>query len=190
MPEETSRPKLEVVSPTDLSEPIPIPGEFSLQKFKSTQAHRGRRNAADGAATYRIAQAKDFVRLHPNEDEYWSPELCFVTVPIKGQKRDTLHLIDEDLASNTCRALEFSASGLALATKPHDVFFLCHVPTRNLDNIVERDRPPGLRAGKDAVDAGVTSRRDEGVDGYKIDSAARPRCVPATEVADAVARTS
>ena len=24
--------------------------------------------------------------------------LCFVSVPIKGQKRDTLHLIEEDLA--------------------------------------------------------------------------------------------
>ena len=45
-----------------------------------------------------IAQAKDFVRLHPDEENYWSSELCFVNVPIKGQKRDTLHLIDEDLA--------------------------------------------------------------------------------------------
>ena len=38
------------------------------------------------------------MRLHPDEDAYWSPELCFVNVPIKGQKRDTLHLIDEELA--------------------------------------------------------------------------------------------
>ena len=45
-----------------------------------------------------ISQAKDFVRLHPNEEEYWSEELCFAIVPTKGT-RDTLHLIDEDLAT-------------------------------------------------------------------------------------------
>ena len=40
-----------------------------------------------------ISQAKDFVRLHSKEEKYWSPELCFVSVPIKGQKHDTVHLI-------------------------------------------------------------------------------------------------
>ena len=86
MPEETSRPKLEVIPPTDLSEPIPIPGEFSLQKFNSTQdaSLAGVENLLMGAAFF---QAKDFVRLHPDRhDEYWSPELCFVNVPMQGEK--------------------------------------------------------------------------------------------------------
>ena len=83
MPEETSRPKLEVVSPTDLSEPIPIPGEFSLEKFKSTQAASlaGVETLLTALPQCSIAQAKDFVRLHPDEDAYWSPELCFVSRP-------------------------------------------------------------------------------------------------------------
>ena len=137
MPEETSRPKLEVVSPTDLSEPIPKPGKFSLDKFKSTQAasSAGVETLLTALPQCSIAQAKDFVRLHPDEDEYWSPELCFVNVPIKGQKRDTLHLIDEDLAKQYLPSARIQRFRLALATKPYDVFFLCHVPSRDLDNI-------------------------------------------------------
>ena len=137
MPEETSRPKLEVVSPTDLSEPIPIPGEFSLQKFKSTQdaSLAGVETLLTALPQCSISQAKDFVRLHPDEDEYWSPELCFVNVPIKGQKHDTLHLIDEVLAHQYLPSARIQRFRLALATKPNDVFFLCQVPSRGLDNI-------------------------------------------------------
>ena len=99
MPEETSRPKLEVISPTDLSEPIPIPGEFSLQKFSSPKTLRWQvlkpcwrrcRTIDLGRERFRSAASR--------RREYWTAELCFVNVPIKGQKHDTLHLIDEDLA--------------------------------------------------------------------------------------------
>jgi hypothetical protein len=51
-----------------------------------------------GLPLARFGEVKDFVQLHPDEEAYWSPEMCFVNVPIKGQKRDTLHLIDEDIA--------------------------------------------------------------------------------------------
>src|SRR5689334_119592 len=79
---------------------IAKPSAFSLDKFKSS------RDAAVASVEtllgplphHPIAQAKDFVRLHRNEETHWSPELCFVAVPIKGQKRDTLHLIDESIA--------------------------------------------------------------------------------------------
>ena len=74
------------------------------------------------------------MRLHPDEAAYWSPELCFANVPIKGQKRDTLHLIDEELAMRYLPPARILRFRLALATKPQDVFFLCHVPTRNEDN--------------------------------------------------------
>src|SRR5262249_8684255 len=84
------------------TEAIAKPGAFDLNKFKSKHAA-----AAAGVETlltalphHSISQAKDFVRLHCDEDAYWSPELCFVNVPIKGAKRDSLHLIDEDLAMN------------------------------------------------------------------------------------------
>jgi hypothetical protein len=79
---------------------IAKPGAFDLNKFKSKRA-AAIANVETLLTTlphHSISQAKDFVRLHPDEATYWSPELCFVNVPVKGQKRDTLHLIDEDLA--------------------------------------------------------------------------------------------
>ena len=63
------------------------------------------------------------MRLHPDEENYWSDELCFVNVPIKGQKRDTLHLIDEELAMRYLPSGAISRCRLALAAKPYDVFF-------------------------------------------------------------------
>jgi hypothetical protein len=100
----------------------------------------------------------------------WSPELCFVNVPIKGQKRDTLHLIDEELAMRYLPSGKILRFRLALATKPHDVFFLCEVPTRNEDNSWNADN---LLACEKAKTTWImaTSRKEEGVDGYKIDCA-------------------
>ena len=80
--------KLKVVHPeTEPAEPIPQPGKFSLDKFKSKT-----RNATPNVETLQTAlshgtlsEAKDFVRLHSDEDNYWSVELCFVHVPILGQ---------------------------------------------------------------------------------------------------------
>src|SRR5262249_52404883 len=116
---------------------IAKPRPFNLNKYKSTRAATvaGVETLLTALPHHPIAQAKDFVRLHPDEEAYWSPELCFVNVPIKGQKRDTLHLIEEEIAMRhlpSGRVLRFR---LALATKPYDIFFLCHVPTRNPDNL-------------------------------------------------------
>ena len=58
----------------------------------------------------------------------------FCAVPIKGTKRDMLHLIDEEIAVQYLPAKKILRFRLALAAKPHDVFFLVHVPTQNLDN--------------------------------------------------------
>src|SRR5262249_19552419 len=79
---------------------IPKPSSFDLDKFKSRRAPAvaGVETLQTALPHYRIAQAKDFVRLHPDEDNYWSPELCFVAVPVKGERRETLHLINEELA--------------------------------------------------------------------------------------------
>ena len=59
---------------------------------------------------------------------------------------------------------------LALASKPHDVFFLCHVPSRNVDNTWVASN---LRACEQAKTnwTQATSRREEGVDAYKADAA-------------------
>ena len=55
-------------------------------------------------------------------------------VPILGQKKDLLHIIDEDLAVKYLSSSKILRFRLALATKPHNAFFLCHLPTQNLDN--------------------------------------------------------
>ena len=117
-----------------------------------------------------IAQAKDFVRLHPNEEAYWSDELCFVNVPIKGQKKDTLHLISEDLAMRYLPSGRIMHFRLVLATKPYDVFFLCHLPTRNTDNSWNADNMLACENAKIKW-VQASSRKEEGVDGYKIDVA-------------------
>jgi hypothetical protein len=131
-----------------------------------------------GLPHMKLAHAKDFVRVHPDEENCWSPELCFVNVPIKGQKRDLLHIIDEDIA------VEFLPSGkilhcrFALATKPYDVFFLAEIPTRNQEN----DWNAGaLLAAEQAKHKWVqlTSRREEGVEAYKIDFAKDQDAFPA-----------
>ena len=122
------KPKLGLVEPTPTiaSNPaeaisIPKPATFDLDRFKSKRAAAGAdvETLQTALPHHTIAQAKDFVRLHPDEENYWSPELCFVNVPIKGQKRDTLHLIDEDLAMRYLPSGKIQRFRLALATKPY-----------------------------------------------------------------------
>jgi hypothetical protein len=168
---ENRQSRSEQVDPTELLL-IPKPSKFDLNKFKSKRAP-----AAAGVETlqtalphHSIAQAKDFVRLHPDEANYWSPELCFVNVPIKGQKRETLHLIEEELAMRHLPSARILRHRLALASKPGDVHFLCHVPTRNLENSWNADNLKACERAKTHWTQ-ATSRREEGVDGYKIDCA-------------------
>jgi hypothetical protein len=154
--------KAEVVS-------IAKPSTFSLEKFKSKRAATvaNVETLLTGLPDHNIAQAEDFVRLHPDEENYWSSELCFVSVPIKGQKRDTLHLIDEELAMKYLPSARIKRFRLALATKPNDVFFLCHIPTRNLKNKFNETALDGCEKAK-TLWTEVTSRKDEGVEEYKV----------------------
>ena len=129
--------------------------------------HRGGCRKQTSLPHHSIAQAKDFVRLHPNEDTHWSPPLCFVNVPIKGQKRDQLHLIEEGLAMRHLPSARILRFRLALASKPEDKLFLCHVPIRNLDNIWNATN---LRACEQAKThwTQATSRKEEGIEGYNV----------------------
>lgn len=150
--------------------PITKPSAFNLDKFKSKRAAAlaNVETLLTALPIHKISEAKDFVRLHPDEVNYWSHELCFVNVPIKGQKRDTLHLIDEDLAMRYLPPARIIRQRLALATKPFDVFFLCIVPTRNTDNSWNET---ALQACEQAKVRWVqaTSRKEEGVESYKVD---------------------
>jgi hypothetical protein len=152
------------------AKPISIakPGEFSLDRFKSTRAATmaNVETLLNGLPHHKISDAKDFVRLHSNELTHWSEELCFVNVPTKGAKRDVTHLIVESLAMQYLESAIIKRFRLALATKPSDRFFLCHVPTQNLDNLWNETNLAGCELAK-TLWTQVTSRGDEGVEGYK-----------------------
>jgi len=165
--------------PNDDKASIIKPGTFSLDKFKSKHAAAlaNVETLLTALPHHSISQAKDFVRLHPDETNYWSPELCFVNVPIKGQRRDTLHLIDEELAMRFLPPTRILRFRLALATKPHDVFFLCYVPTRNMDNSWNASNLQACEQAKTLWTL-VTSRKEEGVEAYKIDTARNEDAFP------------
>jgi hypothetical protein len=153
--------------------------KFSLDKFKSKRdvALANVETLPTELKVHNIAAAKDFVRLHPNEESYWSPELCFVNVPVKGQKRDTLHLIEEDLALQYIQPGRILRYRLALATKPYDVFFLCQMPSRNLDNEWNRAAVKACEQAKTLWTI-VVSRKEEGVETYKVDYSRDPDAFP------------
>jgi hypothetical protein len=154
-------------------------GGFDLSKFKSKLAATvaNVETLPSALPVHNMAAAKDLVRLHPNEEDYWSAELCFVEVPIKGQKHSTLHLITEDLAVQFLEAGEIKRFRLALATKPYDVFFLCEVPTQNLDNSWNDTNLVGCEKSKTSW-MKATSRKSEGVESYKITRARDPDAFP------------
>jgi hypothetical protein len=164
----TESPKLHAV-PSDEEISIAKPTAFNLDKFKSKRPATvaGVQQPLTALPHHNIAAAKDFVRLHPNEEKFWSPELCFVNVPIKGMKHDTLHLIDEDLAFQYVPSGKIQRFRLVLAAKPHDIFFLCHVPSQNADNPWNATNIKACETAKTRwVEA--TSRKAEGVEAYKI----------------------
>ena len=147
---------------------IKKPPSFS-EKFKSKNAPTisGVETLLTALPILKIGDVNDWCRLHPSEDEYWSPELCFVSVPIKGAKRDLLHVIDDDIAVQYLPAKKIKRHRLALACKPHDVFFFCIVPSQNLDYPWNADALTAChRAQTHWLQA--LSRRSEGAEGYEI----------------------
>jgi hypothetical protein len=143
------------------------PKKFSLDKFKSTQAPTISNvdTLPHALPIHSIAQAKDFVRLH-HLNEYWSTELCFVSVPVVGVKGGQLHLIDESIGMRYC-AKKLLRFRLALGSKPFDVFFLCIVPSTNLLNSWNESAVQAcMQARVRWVQA--DSRKDEGHEHYKI----------------------
>ena len=172
----TSTPKLVKQVETSGAEPEPAkqvsiakPGAFNLDLFKTkTQPNiAGVATLLTALPHHNIAQANDFARLHQDVDNYWSAELCFVSVPIKGQKKDLVHLIIEELATLYLPSNRIKRYRLALGTKPNDVFFLCQVPTQNLDNSFNNTALDACEQAK-TLWVQATSRKGEGVDAYQI----------------------
>jgi hypothetical protein len=163
-------------SPPDTDPAVPPisiakPTSGLLDRYKSD---RGK--PSGGVETLRVAlphhklsDARDFVRLHSDEENWWSDELCFVNVPIKGQKRDLLHMVDRSLLPPDAlpQVLRFR---LALASKPYDLFFLCHIPSQNLDNKYNSDNLRACEMAKTRFVKAATDRSETGAEGYVISS--------------------
>jgi hypothetical protein len=187
--------KTETLKPEKNGTSIVKPGEFDLNKFKAKRPTTiaNVETLPSPLPVHNMAAAKDFVSLHPDEKNYWSPELCFVDVPIKGQKQNTLHLIDEDLALQFLEAGEIKPFRLALASKPGDAFFLCAVPTQNLDNSWNDTNLEACEKAK-SFWTKVTSRKSEGVENYKVtfardlDSFSEPQW-PTQSLSELIARS-
>jgi hypothetical protein len=174
----TSQSESQESAATDVS--IARPSSFSLDKFKSKRgaAIANVETRPSRLSVHRISDANDFVRLHPDEENCWSTELCFVSVPVKdGKKSDNLHLIDEEIAMRYLESKKIKRFRLALATKPYDVHFLCIIPTRNLDNKFNETALKGCMDAK-TLWTEVTSRKPEGYDEYKITHARNPKAFP------------
>jgi hypothetical protein len=152
--------------------PIAKPSGFSLDKFKSKRPAGlgGVETLIEALPHYPVPDAKDYVRLHPDEAAYWSSEMCFVHVPIVGTKKDTLHLIVEDVALAYLPSGKIKRFRLALATKPNDVFFLAHIPTTETDNSWNLSNLRGCELAKTRW-VQLSSRKAEGAEQYKIDYA-------------------
>jgi hypothetical protein len=115
----------------------------------------------------RISQAKDYVRLHPDENLYWSAELYFVNVPIKGMTRDTLFLVTKRIKQQYLGDDRVQRFRLALASKPYDIFFLCVVPSYNFENSWNASTLQACEQAK-RFWVQISSRRSENIDNYKI----------------------
>jgi hypothetical protein len=151
--------------------PIEKPSGSLLDRFKSKRpATSGVETLIESLPHHPVSHAKDFVRLHSREDVYWSGELCFVNVPIVGANKDTLHLVDEEIALKHLPSGSIQRFRLALATKPYDVFFLAHIPTTNADNPWNASNLSGCEQAKTHW-VRLTSRKAEGAEQYKIDFA-------------------
>ena len=59
-----------------------------MEKYKSKRApSAGVEPAPTVLRIMKISDAGDFVRVNPDEENYWTPELCFVDVPVKGDPK-------------------------------------------------------------------------------------------------------
>ena len=125
----------------------------------------------------RLARSRISSEFTRDEEEYWSSELCFVPVPIKGQKRDTIHLIDEDLAMDYLPSGKIKRFRLVLATKPFDMFFFIEMPSTNLDNGWNISAISAVEQAQDALDASLEPKGG-GYRLYKVDKARSQEAFP------------
>jgi hypothetical protein len=156
------------------------PGFLSRYKSKRPPTMAGVITPLNPLKVMRIGEVGDFVRLHHDEAHGWTDELCFVSVPVKGEKKDILHLIDEDLAMEYLPPKKIKRHRLALAANAKGALFLCSVPSQNLENGYNDTALKACHEAK-TLWLQVTSRKVEGYDDYKRDIAPDQDAFPAPE---------
>ena len=103
--------------------------------------------------------------------------MCFVSVPVHGEKRDIVHFILEDIAMKWLPAKKIQRFRLVLASRPYDDFFLAVVPTMNLDNSWNASMLAAVEQAKSHW-VQVSSRKAENRESYKVDYAQDPEAFP------------
>jgi hypothetical protein len=162
------------IEPAGLLVSIAKPAASGLNAFRSkrTPGIAGVETLPSALPHHRISDTKDFARLHPDEN-YWSDEYCFVSVPVEGAKPQ-LHLIAEYLAEQlpSARVQRFR---LALGAVATGNLFLCHIPSQRLDNSFNKTNLEGCIQAKTHW---VEVVREEGQDRYTTRFARDPDAYP------------
>jgi hypothetical protein len=167
----------EKVIPLKVPKPPEKKGVFSRFASKKAPTISGVEEVLGQLPIMKLSEANDWVRVSPDVEKHWSPELCFVNVPVQGEKRDLLHFIEEELAMKHLPSKKIKRMRLALACKPYGVHFLAIVPVKNLDNPWNSSMLTALEQAKTQW-VEVTSMKDEGKDKYKVDKAGDPDAFP------------
>jgi len=156
-----------IAKPEEEALSVPKPAAFDLSKLKSTGplTPPNVKTLLPPLSVRHLKEVGDYVRLHPDEANYWSKETWLVSVPIKGSKGDNLHLITPELAKQYLPPARIKRMRFALGATPNGVFFLCEVPTQNLDNVWNKTTLTACETAK-TFWTRLDSRHSEGLEGY------------------------
>ena len=167
-------------APEENSAPIAKPGAFNLDKFKSKRAPTiaNVETLQSPLPVHNMAARQGFRAPASRRGELLVGRALFRERA--DQRPEAQHAAPHRRRHWRCRFLE---SGeilrfrLALATKPDDVFFLCEVPTQNLDNSWNNTNLEACEQAK-TLWTKATSQKGEGVESYKITFARDPDAFP------------
>ena len=145
-------------------------GEFDLSKFKSKQAATvaNVETLPSALPVHNMAAAKDFVRLHPNEAEYWSDELCFVRRADQGPEAQHAAPDQRRLGAAVSRSRrDHSASVSRSQPSPMTCSFSAKCRRKIWTTAGTITNLEGCEKAK-TLWTKATSRKSEGVESYKI----------------------
>jgi hypothetical protein len=186
-PREPSLPPTDEIIGPPQGEPMPPidkpaddDDDVDLSRFeaKTTADIAGVKTLLTGLPVLKPGEIKDYFVLHPGEGWWKRPPYCFIDVPVIGVAKSILHLIDEGIAKRNLDAEDFFRFRVVLGSKPYDVFFLCRVPTENLDNPWNETALLACEQAKNGIWTKVISEKKSGNERYKIRKSEDPDAFP------------